>query len=637
MTPFTSLYDECGVKLFHIDATATEDIYHPHLRAWVSSGRFDYSAQETHWRELVRRCPDAKLCLRLYVASPPWWDASHPDELQRYEDGSTEGAFQRTERRTLPSLASEKWKRDAVKAVKRFTAWLHSSGWEPRVWGIMLSYGITWEWGILGSDKFPDYSDPMQRYFRSWLRKQYRNDERFARSWGEPGMKICDAEVPSVKERVSATGDFRIFPRDRASYDYQKCLSDANAEYLLVLAGAVREKAKAKYKVGAFYGYTLTAREHNQFTATYGAGGLQGGHHAFHRILKSGLLDFIASPYAYADRDLGTGTLIHHFPLASVRAHGMHAYAENDLWTFTNPSAFEGKISIGQTHTRRDSISHQRLAVAQALCCNSSYWWTELTEWIGPYALNYSDPALLNEMKKHVGLLRERTARQIEKFETRAEIALVLDEEAIDAVSLRSRLFCEEVYEKLGAWAWCGAPFDIWLASDFGKRAAKQYKLVYVFAPYLTDKRRQAIASALCCDQRTVWWGPYTGWLTETGPSSAAFNGLTGFKSTALHEKPNKRSARKNWYSIYGPAKQMTPTDMFAVAKKAGVAMYVTEPAHVMAGGGWISIHVRRAGVYTLNLPAGAWVDIFTGREATSPYWTFEENQVALFREKGAN
>jgi hypothetical protein len=66
----------------------------------------------------------------------------------------------------------------------------------------------------------------------------------------------------------------RIFPRDRAAYDFHRCLSDVNVEYLLHLARTVRETSDDRYQLGTFYGYTLTARAHDDFVSQVGTGGL---------------------------------------------------------------------------------------------------------------------------------------------------------------------------------------------------------------------------------------------------------------------------------------------------------------------------------------------------------------------------
>ncbi len=553
LTPYCDLY-RCGVGLFQVDATCSEDVYHPDIRAWDSLETFDYSEQERYWKQLLSKCPKARFCLTLSVASPPWWDQLHPEELQVYWGGRFEHSFQRTDRKTLPSLASKVWRRDACSCLRRFLGWLEESGWADRVWGIQLCYGITWEWGILGSDDFVDYSRPMLEYFRNWLRESYCTVETLKDSWADKQVSFETAEIPSPQERLQANGDFRVFPRDRRAYDFQRCLSDVNVDYLLSLAQTVRDFSKRAYKLGAFYGYTLTAREHSNYAGLYGPGGLQGGQHALERVLSSGLLDFISSPYAYVDRELGSGLLIQHYPLKSVQHHGLYGYDENDLRTFLNSSEYELDISVGSTSTCDASIQHQRLALGQSLCRGTSYWWTELTDWIGPYAPNYADKELLNELAYHVGLF-EKSNSGTGGFSHRSssvQIALVLDEKAIDAIGLKSKLFLREVYQQLPAWAWCGCPFDVWLLSDVSIDTMEQYKLVYVFAPYLDSAGRRRLKTAICHDGRTVWWGPYTGWLTDTGPDDSAFTHLTGFDCVDVPLGLPKLSKEKNYIYVYG-------------------------------------------------------------------------------------
>jgi beta-galactosidase len=228
LSPFRELYAQ-GVRVLQVDATFAEDYFHPELRAWTAPGVFDYSAQESYWHSLLAACPDARLCLRLSAGSPPWWDEQHPDELQRYADGSVEADFQRINaRRTVPSLASAVWRADACAALARFLSWLESSGWAPRIWGFLLSYGITWEWGILGTDRHPDYSAPMQTRFRAWLRTHYRDEDNLRRCWGDPAVNFATAAIPDLAQRLAAEGDLRRYPRDRPAADFQQCLSDTN-------------------------------------------------------------------------------------------------------------------------------------------------------------------------------------------------------------------------------------------------------------------------------------------------------------------------------------------------------------------------------------------------------------------------
>ncbi len=627
---FHDLYAR-GVRLFHVDATSTEDIFHPELRAWHAPDQFDYSFQEKYWQRMLAPCPEAQLCLRMYFGSPPWWDAANPDELQQYADGRLDHSFQRSERTRLPSLASEKWRRDAIGATNHFLKWLDDSGWSKRVWGLFVCYGITWEWGILGSDDYLDYSRPMRERFRRWLRERYADVDALRDAWGDRAVTFESAAIPSKADRIRCDGELRAFPRDRASYDFQSCLNDVNAEHLIELSRPIRAYAGDRYKIGTFYGYTLTAREHNEFTGRYGAGGLHGGHHALKAVLDSKLFDFIASPYAYVNRDLGSGLLIQHFPLASVRHHGVGAYDESDLSTFKTAAFDVGSISRGYTATLEHSLLHQRLAFTQAMCRGMHWWWTELTGWVGPYAENYGDPALLAEIGAQVRWF-ERYAEP--EARSAAEIALIIDERSIAALGLSSKLFMREIYQQLPAWAWCGAPFDCWLSSDVSRETMKPYKLAYVFAPYLDDDGRCRLHEGLCHSDRTVWWAPLTGSLTDRGTSAEAFSALTGFddpQKFAANPKP-----MNGWTSLYTPAAALSAAELSNIARRAGVHLYAPPPIQVLASERFVGVHVRGAGAYTLAMPPGTWREVFSGQVLRENTWTFEALGVALFRRESA-
>jgi hypothetical protein len=632
-----ALYQQ-GVRIFHVDATCSEDIFHPWLRAWKGPDTFDYSFQEAYWRELLEQCPEARFCLRVFVGSPPWWDENHPEELQKYSDGRTQHSFQRTDRTTVPSLASEAWKKAAVRSLEHFIDWLDRSGWAEKVWGLFICYGITWEWGILGSDDFVGYSKPMRDRFRDELKKCYGTDRGLREAWGDPNVSLATAEVPGKEARLRGDGDFRVFPRDRAAFDFQRCLSNVNADYLLALAKAAREKAGTRFILGAFYGYTLTAREHGEFMGRFGSGGLQGGHHALGRVLDSKLFDFLGSPYAYVNRDLGDGVLMEHLPLRSVQAHGLQVYLENDLWTFTTPTPTNIPISLGHTNTLEESIAHQRLALAQSLSRGTSYWWTELTEWIGPYAKNFSDPYLLDEIGRHVRTFSDVTGRGPASSKGRSEIAMVLDEESIDALALGSKLFLNEVYKQLPAWSWCGAPFDVWLSSDATAASMATYKLVYVFAPFMGNARRSDLVKALCNSGRTVWWGPGTGLLTDKGPDPKAFQALTGFSDPVAVTGEPLSLDQDGWNSLYGACAGLDPTALARIAQRAGVHLFGDAPIQVMGVKNVIGVHVASKGRYRLALPPGErWKDLFSGDEPKDGTFDFSSRGVALFAAERRN
>ncbi len=637
--PYPEFYQQ-GIRLFQVRATCSEDFYHPELRVWTAPDRFDYSYQERYWKELLERCPEAKLSLMVYVGSPPWWDEAHPGELQQYADGRTvHEPFLATDRRTVPSLASEVWLRDALSCLERFLAWLESSGWAERIWGILLSYGITWEWGILGSDDFADYSAPMQRRFRQWLRDFYKNDAALRKAWGDPRASFENASIPAPAARLRSDGDFRVFPRDRAAYDFQRCLSDVNLDCLFMLARKFRVIAGERYLLGTYYGYTLTAREHSELMGKFGSGGFQGGHHGLARFLDSGLFDFISSPWAYGNRSLEDGLLIQHYPLRSAQAHGLQGMDDNDLLTFCQvPKPLH--LSVGHTKTLEDSIFHQRLALSQALCRKTGYWYSELGGWFSQTSRgNFSDPALLAEIgclnkifETYSGTLPGNQG----PGKSAAQIALIVDEAAVDALGLKSKLFLSEVYDRLPAWGWCGAAFDVWLATDVTAARMKPYRLVYLFAPYLDDELRKKLRRALGRDGRTVWWAPYSGWLTDKGGDNSAFARLTGIADPKPLSGMPREKKYPGWTSLYGPVEGLSSREIAEIARRAGVHLYGEPPLQVVASERYVTVHVNKGGDYKLELPGkGPWQEVFSGKKFTG-VWKFRDKDVALFIRHGA-
>jgi hypothetical protein len=90
---FQHLYD-VGLRQFHVDATCSEDIYHPELRFWHGPGQFDGTFQDGYFRHILQGCPEAFLQLRIYLGAPLWWLEENPAEVQVYHDGAPIQGFQ---------------------------------------------------------------------------------------------------------------------------------------------------------------------------------------------------------------------------------------------------------------------------------------------------------------------------------------------------------------------------------------------------------------------------------------------------------------------------------------------------------------------------------------------------------------
>lgn len=470
---------EAGASFMQCDATCSEDIYHPELRFWHADARFDGSFQDAHFRKTLSGNPDALLLLRVFVGAPEWWLDAHPDDLQVYADGSTLCELQRAGLRRLPSLASPRWRADACRALRYYLSWLVESGWSKRVGGILISYGITWEWAILGTDRFPDYSVHGTEFFRDWLLKKYGDDQALSIAWGRP-CSLKTACIPSRERRERAGGEdgLRSVPNEQDIIDHQRSLSAMNAELLLLLADTAKEVSGGQLMVGAFYGYTLTAREQTPFSGLYGAGGFLGGHHALGRVLRSLSIDFLSSPYAYHNRSLRDGILMGHGPLASVRRHGKAWIDENDNWTFCNPPQFEAgatALDVGFGADLNETIQMLRWAFGLALVRGKHLWLAELTGWIGGFRENFNNPQIVTEIRR----LNAVSEPLMHLARTqKPQIAFILDEQSIACQTLDHRRFESAVYRASPAWMRLGCAVDILLLEDLLEMESSPYRLV---------------------------------------------------------------------------------------------------------------------------------------------------------------
>jgi hypothetical protein len=219
----------------------------------------------------------------------------------------------------------------------------------------------------------------------------------------------------------------------------------------------------------------------------------------------------------------------------------------------------------------------------QAVVRGKHQWLTELTEWIGPFGENFSDPQLLAEIKR-LNAMAEQLVQQDRS--SVAEIAFVLDERSVAHLSLDNTEFKERIYNGSVAWGHLGAPFDVLLLDDLLDLRDVRYKLVI-----------PAFVKVPAAIRRLEEWSRSRPQITLSHDTSAA---------------------------------------LFHELGRAGVHRYVEEPVTVWANATMVGVHVDRAGRRTVRFrsPANG-VEVLSGKQFDAPSglltWSFQEKDVALF------
>ncbi|NTV81413.1 MAG: hypothetical protein HGA24_08325, partial [Candidatus Aminicenantes bacterium] len=490
------------------------------------TGDFDFSTVERRFARVIKADPAALFHLRVYLepGHGDWWEKAHPDECEILSDG----------RRNGMSFASRVWLDEAKAFLRAYIAHFRKTGLYDRIIAYQVGAGHTGEW-VKGESAMyapcADYSEPMRRYFRDWLRGRYRGDSAELRAaWRHlPDVTFETAEVPAAERQLEARlHTFRDPALEQDVVDYFAGLAELCADAVIDLCRTVKESTGGKRLAGAFYGYLLDLAWNGGFFkerpdsdySTY----QRSGHLGLKKVLASPHVDFLVSPYSYGFRGMG-GDSPSMLPAESVRRHGKLLLIEDDTRTHSDSQ----DPNYGQVKTFEDSRAILRRNLAHFLTHGEGAWW----------ALWKVDPV---KEPRFEGLLRELRGWGDLSMDydrsSASEIAVVLDDESFFYETCRYDLDIPLIFQqRLWGLPRLGAPFDVFLLDDFLAGALRPYKLYMFLNPFRLDaRRRSALAKELKRDGRTALWLYAPGYIKER-PGLENMEDLTGIRF-GLGEQP---------------------------------------------------------------------------------------------------
>jgi len=494
--------NETGCRLLMLDTTCSWDPYGVSPDVWLSGGRFDFSALDERIAATIAAAPDARLLLRVFIESPPWWDAAHPGELAVFADAN--GRLSTVNRAgiigrkaTTASWASELWWKQGSVALVTFIEHITSAPYANYVVGYQLAAGERGDWVCWGTGQglYSDYSPPGAVAFRKALQSYYGNLAELRSAWGQPRVPYdtpealqetdwirnwAQVQVPIVAERALGRR-FAIWDPaiTRQVSDHQVFQAGLTAQMLSYMAKAARQAAGPDKLIGAAYGHLLAA--YHQPAAIQNS-----GHLALFRLLETDELDFLTGP-SVANRG--------QMPLATTATDTVRS--RERLWL---PVSSDVPEQLGLA---------QRLLVAE-----------------GALLMNLSpdgDDQAIAELVK----LADDVARAPRQP---AEIALVLDDVSAcylaSDTNLAQGLLCDQarLLDEIGA------PFDVVSLADLVAGELPPYKF-YIFpdAFVLDHKQRMAVRHYAMRDGQLCLWLYAPGGIDEalTGQNMKELTGLT--------------------------------------------------------------------------------------------------------------
>ena len=633
----------------------------------------DGGGDELDFEEIDRRThailevhPDALLLPRVQCGMlPSKWVEENPDELVVYHDGEKRSG----EEEPQPSRSSEKWLRDAGALFRQFLDHVEQSDYADHVVGYFLMHGRGLEWFNPSPfvPWFADYSEISRARFRQWLAEQYGSTGELRKAWHNDDVTLQTAEIPSVSQRLNCGSIFQRIRNPRKEenvVDWYKFFAQENVRAIAVFARLIKEASEGRRLAGAYYGYIMN---HCWCSWTL----LESGHLALRQYLANEDFDFVAATETYAFKAPGTGASMFPVPVQSVHRARKLYIDEADTDTHIGDRK---NVQFG-TDTFEDTVKVQQRHLGTVFSEAIS------SMWVTPHRYDDAETMALIAQLNGIG------QRLMDFDRSRSsQIAYVCDEESLlntDVDSAVGWSFGEGQNAELTR---IGAPVDRLMLDDIG--SGKAYKL-YIFpcSCCMTSERRDRILAMLREQRSTALWMYVPGYIKDGRQDVEHIVSLTGFElrfegshyvalarttgtgSRELSQKLEFGTARAfspfveiiggydeliaksvdtgrgvlarrrmpdGWTSIYSTVGPVKGAILRALARDAGVHIYLEEDDFFNANNTVCVLHARDPGEKEIRLPApGDLYDILNerqiGKDVSSVKVTLEEGQSGIY------
>ena len=464
---------------------------------WPGDQAAVFQRVDQQMHRFLDQAPNARVVLRLYVCNPPHFARDYPEEVLKFNDGATRHFsrwYAMTDRpideRGYPSFASQVWRDKTAEALREYVAHVRQTDYSQNVISYFVCGGGTEEWYYWGDydhgQYCVDFSRPMLRAFRTYLRAKYGGDVcKLRTAWHDPNADFGAAMPPDPHMRSTVAGSFWDAQNRQRMRDYYYVHNKVMEDSLLVFSRAVKQACDGQQLVGMFHGYLQ-----NHWL-------LEGGQATLLDLLRSPDVDFWSGPPQYDRRGQGEHGCVR-FLMASLKQHGKLWISESDLRTnFSEFSA--GNPSLhGRPPGLEESLACLKREFAHQLCEGGNGWWFQMGKsW-------YHQPPILSlfEQMQNCG-------------EAAMGVDRTSDTDIASVVDLKSMFegppwpVSNQLLDAFKVQETCriGAPVDHYELSDVLAPEARRYKLYLMINCFnLTDRQRQLIDERLRRDGATLVW-----------------------------------------------------------------------------------------------------------------------------------
>lgn len=585
-----------------------------------------YETFDSRIETLVKADPKGYFIPRIVFVPAPGWRRQYPNEVNHYADGSTDD----------PSIASNHFWMEAENALAALIEHVSRMGYGERIVGYHLERG---EWFHPAEGGY-DRSFANREAFRAWLRAKYKNSEAALRAaWYDGTVQFYTADIPPLPTNSRPELAFFEPRKDRRWVDFLEYTSEVVADRLISLARVVKTASENRALVSVCYGYTF------EFGHTFS------GHLALQKLLESPVIDILAGPPSYRDRQPG-GAGSFPGPVDSMPVHGKLWLSEDDTKTYLAPANASPDDFNPRIDSRHATEQVQKRAMGKSLAHRSAI------AFMDTWGEGWLDS---EEIWRSVGGFTSRYGDLVRSHKTWSpEVVVLIGEKSLlhlqkgDAFVRRILRDQHDILQQSGASVGFYLQSDV-LAKNFptdaklyvfltpyrmpaDQRAAIKEKLqnggktvVWMYAPGVCDARGEPeegaheivgitlrqqswnsdIGSRIVDTRHPITEGiqnRHVGARERLNPSFSVDDdspGITvigeyvqsGLPSIAVREMAN-------WRTVFCGEPALTAELFRGLCRYAGVHLYTTGGEdYVFAGDGWLTIHTARDGSRTIHLP----------------------------------
>ena len=550
---------DAGIHLYNIPAyladrgiNSTSGIGPFRKPIWIGADEYDFSSVIQDFEKIITADPYAKVIVRLYLDPPLWWERLHPEASAQLPDGST---FRQC-------FSSEIWKAQTAAVLKDFLEWIQKSPYAQYLAGIHVASGFTEEW-FYHPKQYHDQNPARRDAFRKWLGSRYKEVGALRKAWNDNTISFEKAQLANIDE-PERRKEWRDLETEQHYIDTFRFHTEVMADNIAYFCKIVKEESNGNLLTGAFYGYHYFVTDPRR------------GHGALAKLLDCPDLDYLSSPNAY-NRVLGED-----WPamaaVNSVRLHGKLLLTENDTRTSITTllkDRSEGIAPVGQYEDGvwlgPDDIETSKAFLwkntARMLAFGYGGWWFDM--WGGWF----SDPELLNVLKKTQRLHVDYLPRNIEKM--KSEVLVVVDEE-LSFWDASYGSLTENILSNRYPLAKTGTSYDLYLRSDVDAISTDQYKVVWLMGLLQLNAAEEARIEEWQKQGITVIW-----------------TNAKGTKIYRNNEEPVFLDGKLKW----------SAAQLRELWRKSEVHIYNDTDDVFYIGNNWLGIHTINGGERTLRFP----------------------------------